>query len=140
MDFFLLQKKFLRYLEVAKNMSAHTLKGYALDFSLFSKFLLQEKIEDFKKIDKWVIRKYLAHLQEKKMKTKTIQRRISSLRSLFKFAMREKEISANPMEEIDSPKKEKTLPNALSYAQVEILFSQPDMLTYLGWVFSCSFP
>jgi integrase/recombinase XerC len=137
MDFFLVQKIFLKYLKVAKNMSDHTIKGYSLDFAIFSKFLLQggnqESSQEMGKIDKWVIRKYLAYLQEKKLKTKTIQRRISSLRSIFKYAMREKIISFNPMEEIDSPKKEKSLPNALSYEQVEKLFSQPDTTSYLGF-------
>jgi integrase/recombinase XerC len=60
-------------------------------------------------------------------------RRLSALRSFFKFAMREKIASENPLEEIESPKKEKKLPVSITYGQIEILFSQPDTSDYLGF-------
>jgi integrase/recombinase XerC len=60
-------------------------------------------------------------------------RRLSALRSFYKYAMREKLVSENPLEEIDSPKKEKKLPVSITYAQVLQLFQQPDTTLYIGY-------
>jgi integrase/recombinase XerC len=83
-------------------------------------------------VSKREIRRYLSALYDQKMATSTILRRLSALRSLYKYAMKEKLIFENPLEEIDSPKKEKKLPRSISYEQVEHLLNQPDLSTYLG--------
>ncbi|MFA6501758.1 MAG: site-specific integrase, partial [Parachlamydiales bacterium] len=142
-------KSFLKYLEMVKNVSVHTIRNYAIDLDSVKDFIetnvlkyqktsnkiLEKDDKDFslEEINKWVIRSYLAHLSEKKMKNKTIMRRISSLRSFYRYLMKEKLIDENPMEYIESPKKEKKLPNALSYDQVIHLFNMCDVNTYLGF-------
>lgn len=134
-NFFQAVDRFLEYLGVAGGFSKHTLRAYQLDLYAFGSFteeLSQEKIF-FASISKRTIRRYLAHLYEKGAKTRTVLRRISALKSLYKHALREKWVSENPMEEIDSPKKEKRLPVSLSYSQVELLFAQPDLSSYLGF-------
>lgn len=139
-DFFQAVEHFLEYLKQVGHFSEHTLRAYRLDlsdFGAFSKKLLQEEgdFEEFffSNLSKRLIRRYLAHLYEKKAKTRTVLRRISSLKSLYKHALREKWVFENPMEEIDSPKKDKRLPVSLEYAQIELLFAQPDLSTYLGF-------
>ncbi|NGX33515.1 MAG: Tyrosine recombinase XerC [Candidatus Anoxychlamydiales bacterium] len=148
MDFSSEARSYLRYLEMVKNVSIHTIRNYAIDLDSFKDFIEQNilkkkklsnkilKSDDLsfsiKEINKWVVRNYLAHLYDKKMKNKTIQRRISSLRSFFKFLMKEKKIEINPLEDIQSPKKEKPLPNAINFDQVEHLFNTCDLDTYLG--------
>jgi len=62
-----------------------------------------------------------------------VLRRLSSLRSFYKFALREKLVAASPLDEIESPKKEKKLPVSLQYAQVELLLAQPDLSSHLGF-------
>jgi integrase/recombinase XerC len=108
-------------------VSGHTLRAYQIDLEAFADFAQEEGVS------KRLIRRYLAHLHEMKMKAPTILRRLSALRSYYKFAMREKLILENPLEEIESPKKEKRLPISITYGQVEILLSQPDTSTYLGF-------
>ncbi|NGX34289.1 MAG: Tyrosine recombinase XerC [Candidatus Anoxychlamydiales bacterium] len=148
MDFSLEARSYLNYLEMVKNVSIHTIRNYAIDLESFKSFvelnilkkkilsnkILKSKEKSFsiKEINKWIVRNYLAYLYDKKMKNKTIQRRISSLRSFFKFLMKEKKIEINPLEDIQSPKKEKALPNAINFDQVELLFSMCDLDTYLG--------
>ena len=148
MDFKFEAKSYLKYLEMVKNVSIHTIRNYAIDLDSFKDFIElnilknkktsnkifkgDEKSFSIKLINKWVVRNYLSSLYDKKMKNKTIQRRISSLRSFFKFLMRENKITSNPMEDIQSPKKEKALPNSLLYDQVIHLFSICDTQTYLG--------
>jgi len=127
MDFSRDTERFLEHLRLMKGASEHTLRGYGLDFQSFGAFKGEEEIT------KRLIRRYLAHLYEKKASNRTVLRRLSSLRSFFKYAMREKLVAENPLEEIDSPKKEKRLPVSITYDQVQILFAQPDLSNYLGY-------
>lgn len=122
--------QFLDYLKVVKNASEHTLRNYALDLQGFKKYLTPATALD--QVDKKKVRHYLAHLHARKAAKRTILRRIGTLRSFFHYLKREKKIQINPMEEIESPKLEKKLPTFLSYAQVERLFEQPDLQSYLG--------
>jgi integrase/recombinase XerC len=132
MDFSEATSRFLTHLRLAKGVSEHTLRGYSGDFRSFAAFM-QPETNSLRTISKRLVRRYLAHLYEQKASTRTVLRRLSSLRSLYKFAMREKIVSENPLEEIDSPKKEKRLPCSLTYEQVQILFAQPDISNYLGF-------
>jgi integrase/recombinase XerC len=120
-------RAFFAHLKLSKGVSEHTLRGYSLDLHGFKNFIQDEDL-----LSKRSVRRYLAHLHETGASVRTILRRLSALRSLFKFAMREKLVSENPLEEIDSPKREKKLPVSIQYAQVQHLLEQPDLTTYLG--------
>lgn len=125
--------QFLEYLELIKNCSEHTLRNYRLDLTSFEQFLNKTKPGcPLDKIDKGVIRLYLADLNLKKMERKTILRRLSALRSFFRFLMKENAIKINPMQEMQGPKVLKKIPTVLTFAQVKVLFDQPDTTTYLG--------
>jgi integrase/recombinase XerC len=124
---------FLQYLEYIKNVSVHTVRNYRIDLFAFFDFLQKEKKEiNLQEINKWHVRKYLSHLHTLDKKNRTIMRKISSIRSFFRYLMKNKIISKNPLLDIESPKREKKLPVSLNYDQVEILFAQPDLNTYLG--------
>jgi len=127
MDFFKAVDQFLSHLNLAKGVSEHTLRGYRLDLVSFFTFA------DGEEITKRVVRRFLASLYEKKASSRTILRRLSALRSFYRHAMREKWVVENPLEEIDSPKKEKRLPVSITYGQVQHLFSQPDTSCHLGF-------
>lgn len=127
MDNFKALEQFLDHLNLSKGVSKHTLRGYRLDLTLFFTFLEDEVVT------KRIIRRFLAHLHGKGASSGTLLRRISALRSFYKYAMREKWVDQNPMEEIDSPKKEKRLPVSVSYNQVQLLFAQPDTSEILGF-------
>ncbi len=126
--------KFLDYLRVVRNASEHTLRNYKLDLQAFEAYSREIALD---KIDKKTIRGYLSELNLKQIKKRTILRRLSSLRSFFKYLMKEQILPFNPMEEIESPKADKTIPKSLSYDQVERLFEQPDITTYLGFRDRC---
>lgn len=133
------KKDFIRHLEVVKNASVHTIRNYTNDLKSFEQFLNQEKIilSSLDEVDKRLIRSFLAHLNFQKASKRTLLRRLACLRSFFKYLKREKKVVHNPMEEIDSPKLEKSLPKSLSYEQVERLFSQPDTNMLLGFRDRC---
>lgn len=132
MDFSAAVAAFLQHLRLVKGVSEHTLRGYATDLKLFAAFAGGEQLR-LGDISKRLIRRYLSHLHETKAATRTVLRRLSTLRSFYRYAVKEKRVSENPLEEIDSPKKEKRLPASISYQQVQHLFAQPDTSTYLGF-------
>ncbi len=135
MDFYEASCRFLSHLSVAKGVSVHTIRGYRLDINSFLAFAKGETGSDLTvgSVSKRLVRRYLSHLYEAKANTRTVLRRLSALRSFYRYAIKEKLASENPLEEIDSPKKEKKLPISISYAQVEHLFKQPDLSNYLGF-------
>lgn len=120
--------KFLRYLQVEKNTSPLTVKNYAADISLFSNFLAERLGKDFQwqKIGVLDIRAYLALLNKEKYARTTIARRISSLRSFYKFLMRENYVEQNPFVKVRTPKLEKRLPVFLEELEINEILTLPD--------------
>ncbi|MDD5465768.1 MAG: tyrosine recombinase XerC [Candidatus Omnitrophica bacterium] len=108
-------EKFVRYLEIEKNYSPYTILNYKLDLEGFNKFITGADLE---KIDYLMLRKYLAVLKEKNLGNRTVGRRLSSLRSFFKFLTRESYIKTNPMLMLSSPKLEKHLPSFMTEEEV----------------------
>lgn len=129
MEFSKAVDRFLNYLRLVKGVSQHTIRAYRIDLCSFFAFAQQ----DVEAISKRAIRGYLANLYEKRSSAKTVLRRLSALRSFYKFAVKEKMTSMNPLEDIGSPKREKRLPHFLAYEQVQHLFSQPNTSTYTGY-------
>jgi tyrosine recombinase XerC len=111
-------EKFLRYLEIEKNYSSHTILNYKLDLQDFATFLGNTDLE---KVDYLCLRKYLAVLKEKNLKSQTVNRRLSALRSFFKFLVREGHLKTNPCLALSSPKLKKHLPNFLTEEEVSKL-------------------
>ena len=104
-------EKFIRYLEVEKNYSSHTIVNYCHDLRDFSAFLGAGSPE---KADYLSLRKYLAFLKEKKLTNRSINRRLSCLRSFFKFLSREGYLKANPTQMLSSTKLERHLPQFMT--------------------------
>lgn len=104
-------EKFMRYLEIEKNYSQHTVLNYRLDLEDFRKFLGETPLE---KIDYLTLRKYLAILKEKNLGTRTVGRKLSTLRSFFRFLTRDGYLKVNPILSLSSPKLERHLPQFLT--------------------------
>lgn len=107
--------KFIRYLEIEKNYSRHTVLNYKLDLKDFALFIKDTAAEDVGYLD---LRKYLALLKERNLSNRTVQRRLSGLRSFFKFLTREGYLKTNPISAVSSPKQEKHLPLFLTEEEV----------------------
>lgn len=118
--------KFLDYLKYEKGFSDYTIKSYKIDLCEFYDFCKDSEIS----ID--IIRKYLKNLYELNYKNKTISRKISSLKSYFKYLESENIIKENPMRLISNPKIEKTLPNYLNYEDLEKLLAYPNISNKYG--------
>lgn len=111
--------KFLEYISVEKRYSAHTLTSYRKDLEDFSLFILEEEaLEDLRKVDKKIIRNFIIKLSERNISKRSINRKLSTLRSFYTFLLKLSEIKASPMESISMLK---------FYAEKQIPFSQEEM-------------
>jgi len=116
-------EKFIRYLEIERNASKHTLVNYSIDLKSLSEFLKEEPIE---KVDYVVLRRYLAHLKELNLSKVSIARKIASIRSFFKFLFREGIIKNNPASSLSTPKRDKHLPKFLDEKEIVLLLESPE--------------
>lgn len=123
--------EFLKYIDLEKNYSNYTLINYKDDLSFYLDFLNKENI-DVLDSDYKVIRNYLSYMYNKKYSSKTISRHISSLRSFYKYMIKENYIVKNPMTLISNPKQESKLPHFLYYNELETILNIPDKSTPLG--------
>jgi len=121
--------KFLSYLEIEKNYSAHTILNYRIDLNEFIAFIGDVPV---RKIDYLRLRKYFAVLRQRQLKPRTVSRKLSSLRSFFRFLHREGLITENPAVLMMSPKLDKVLPKFLSESEVSQLIEAPKVSRSAG--------
>lgn len=100
-------QNYIRFLKFEKNFSTHTIIAYENDLMEFADFIGEKSINDVNKND---IRSFLTFLSEKELQVKSIRRKISSVRSFFKFLMKENIITHNPCTGIILPKLKKNIP------------------------------
>lgn len=124
-------KKYLEHLEFIRQASGHTLRNYSIDLGRFLEFAVQKKL-NLQIIDRKTIREYLSELHLSGLKKKSVQRKISALRSFFRYLVKFQKLASDPMELIESMKQAETVPKALTKEEIEIFFAQPDIDTYLG--------
>lgn len=125
-------KDYHGYLLIERNAAQHTIKSYLKDIEDLEDFLIVEKISDINKIEYLTIRKYLASLNVKDYSRRTIARKLSSLRTFFKFLLREGHIEHNPFQFVSTPKVDKKLPTFMYSDEVNELLTMPDNNTVLG--------
>lgn len=129
-------RSFLDYLEIEKNYSENTLRSYENDLKKFEEFLKKETSSriglEKGEIDRFLIRRYLACLRDLSLKKKTISRKLSTLRSFFRFLIREGKISDNPALLISAPRREQRLPGYLNISEINELISLPNEKELLG--------
>ena len=122
---------YLRFSQIERGLSANTITAYKQDLSSFIDFLQKENLTSWptKAID---IDAFLAEQRDQKKATSSISRLISSLRKFYQWLVRQNIQKLNPMLEIDSPKKRRPLPVALTTVEVTDLLKQPDIKKKLG--------
>lgn len=117
--------RFLNYLSIEKNYSGHTVSNYAADLREFAKFLESRGGKDIKRIDYFLLRKFLSLLSEKKLNKRTLSRKISTLKSFFKFMLREGLVKSNPASSLIYPRLDKPLPNFLTEKEMQNMIKLP---------------
>ena len=118
--------RFLGYLESERGCSPQTLRAYAADLVQFLNFAAPQDEFDPAAIGAVQLRRYMAQLRQSGVARTTIARKLASLRSLYRYLMREGVVSDNPAANLTLPRREKRLPIFLDEAEVERLLQAPD--------------
>ena len=126
--------QFISYIEVERNYSQNTTTSYRADLLDFRQFLLSigDSLPPIEEIDHLTIRGYLANLQDRQLSRSTVLRRLSSLRSFFRYLCRRRHLDVDPTEALATPKVQRKLPDFLELSEVESLLSVPDTTTIIG--------
>ena len=123
---------YLEYLEYERHYSEYTIDNYEKDIEEFLKYLEKENI-NYLKLEYSDIRLYLGYLKDvKHEKSTSISRKLSALRSYYKYLCSNNKVKTNLFNLISSPKKEQKLPRYFEYNELEELFNVPDLNTSLG--------
>ena len=109
---------YINYVYIEKKLSTNTKDAYLSDLNDFSSYL---KNKDISAVTDNDIKKYINYLNDNNINSKSVARKIVSLRTFFNYIKRENIISVNPMEKITSPKLQKTLPKTLNMEEVNKL-------------------
>lgn len=124
---------FLLHQQTIKKLSPFTLKSYNIDLGQFIQYLnKQGQRLSILDLNRDTIRNYLVTLDKKNYSSKTIARKVASLKSLFKFLNQQNIISDNPCADIKVPKVTKRLPHLLSQKEILKLMSLPDYKSFNG--------
>ena len=126
-----LLEAYLRYLVAEKNLSRFTLRNYRTDLLHFAAFL-QEDGSDVLTADRMAVRRYLAALKESGMATASLTRKVSTIRSFYRFLVREGKLEGSPLVGLVAPKRERRLPHILSEDELSSIIESADETTPRG--------
>ena len=116
---------FIDFIQQEKRYSAHTIQSYTKDLEQFQVFCrLQYQLEDIDQVTYQHIRSWIVHLMNEKIAPKSVNRKISTLRSYYKFCLKRQVISTNPVYGIQGPKAPKRNPVFVPETQMNTLFDQ----------------
>lgn len=124
--------RYLAYLQAEKNVSVYTVRNYSKDLQEFFQFAANQGLDTLRKVDKQTLRSFLAHLLKQGFAKSSIARKLSAIRSFYRFLMREELISVSPAATTVSPKLDKRLPVFLTVEEAERLVESPDLSTPQG--------
>jgi integrase/recombinase XerC len=124
---------FLEDLQHRRGLSAHTVKNYRSDLFQFTAFVAESfGIERLDEVDVLAIRAFLAELHQRGIARASIARKLASIRTLFRYLVREGKIEQNPARLVSTPRLDHRIPARMEQTEVERLLDCPDSASQLG--------
>ena len=123
--------KFIDYLKYQKNYSIYTCNNYKKDLKEYNNFVVNNKL-DYKNLSYEDATKYLKFLNEEKNAKSSISRKLSSIRSFYKFLVLNNITDKNIFLIVSSPKKDKKIPKFINYSDINEIFNVPNINTPSG--------
>ncbi len=115
---------FINYITNEKRFSIHTVKAYQTDLNQFVRFLKEDlELTSLEKTTHQEIRSWIFYLLEKGENTRSVNRKISTLKTFYKYLLRNKYVNINPMDKIIAPKQSKRLPSFIDESDMETLLT-----------------
>ncbi len=133
--------RYINYLKAEQNASAYTVRNYSNDLlgnyiqgseKGFFQFLRIRKIDSLDKVDNHTLRDYISWLLEQGIVRASIARKLSAIRSFFRYLEREGILTANPLKKVSSPKLDRLLPSFLTIEETVRLLQAPDLFKVEG--------
>jgi integrase/recombinase XerC len=118
--------RFLRHLAATRGASQHTLRAYGGDLAELAGFLEEAGVLDPREVNGRTLRRYLVWLEDRELASTTVQRKLSSVRALFRFLQREGVIDQHPATGLRRRRTPRLLPGCLEVSEVEALLEAPD--------------
>jgi integrase/recombinase XerC len=117
--------RFIRHLEMERRLSPLTCKNYRRDLEALARWLDSGGVEDWRRVDAEHIRAFSAACFRKGLSARSIQRRLSAARTFFRYLIREKAVSKNPITSVSAPRSKKRLPGNLDADRMARLLEIP---------------
>jgi integrase/recombinase XerC len=133
--------RYVDYLEAERGLSPYTVRNYTADLignyargaeKGFFQFLRIKQVGSLDEVDKQVLRDYMSWLMAQGVVKRSIARKLSAIRSFYRYLVREELVSANPLEKASSPKLDRRLPSFLTVEETVRLLEAPDLSTPQG--------
>ena len=122
----MVSERFIRYLKDEKRYSQHTIKAYRTDLEQFQSFITTYNLSSSKEISHHIIRSWIVELIDSNVSNRSVNRKLSTLKTYFKYLLKESIIDNNPMLKVQSPKTAKRLPVFVEETAIENLFDKVD--------------
>ena len=119
-------RSFFDYLYIEKGLSQNTVQAYENDILSFLNWVKNTPNLNYLNLKEENINKYIAYLFKSKLKSSSVNRKISSLKSLYLYLIKKNILKNSPISEVITPKKEKYLPSSMSEDEVDRLLKSPD--------------
>lgn len=124
--------KYRNYLEVEKNSSPYTVRNYTTDLVDFFDFLRRQGVASLKEIDRTILREYLSDLMGRGFVKGSIARKLSAVRSFYRYLLREEMVQTNPVKDTSSPRLDRRLPDFLTAEEMVRLIEAPNLSSPIG--------
>lgn len=117
-----MKQRFLEYLQYEKRYSPHTVSAYRNDLDQFFSYLqIQYQLADIRDVNHMIIRSWLAGMMSDGLSAKSVNRKLTALKSFYRYLVRNGEVKVNPMLKITSPRIPKRLPVFIEKEKMEML-------------------
>ncbi len=120
-------ESFIQMLRSEKYYSPHTCSNYSRDLGYFSRFLLKNNVSHWPEVNYSLVSSYAAFRFRNGLKSRSIQRELSSIRSFYQHLIRQGLVKSNPAKEVRAPKSEQRLPKICDTEQIEQLLHSGDI-------------
>lgn len=121
------QESFLRYLQYEKRNSPNTVQSYGIDLNQFTRYCRSvNKNLQLDKVDSKIVRGWVVQLMEEGLAPRSVNRKLTTLKTFYRFLIREGAVTKNPMDVVLGPKQKTKLPEFVEQAHIDKLLDQYD--------------
>ncbi len=125
-------RSYIHFLQLEKNAAANTIASYSLDLLRYLRYLESYRIVSLDAISDREVSSFIGMLTSLGLSPRSISRNFSAIKGFHRFLVNEGETQLDPTQNIDSPKRSRSLPDVLNQSEIEAILNQPEITKSLG--------